>query len=158
MCGYGDQFTVMQRQPFNLLKFGYYKDDVVRYHQSLQRFFLHNRPLSSSSDGAVKPTEHLHLSTGQYPNHPHSYTLQMPKPSDSTTPHHIRHTLHTQKTVQIHTALPIIQRHPTHPSHHHLFIPLQTLQICFLHHPGFSRHMSIHSGYKTSNIFPLNAV
>ena len=28
--------------------------------------------------------------------------------------------------------------HPAHPSHHHPFRPLQTLQICFLHRPGFS--------------------
>ena len=43
-----------------------------------------------------------------------------------------------QKTVQIHTAFPILQRHPAHPSHHHPFRPLHTLQICFLHRPGFS--------------------
>ena len=55
---------------------------------------------------------HLHLSTDQYSiirMVTHSYTLQMPQPSESIMPHHIRHTLHTQKTVQIHTAL------PTHP-------------------------------------------
>ena len=135
------QATVMQQQPFNLLKFGYYEDDVVRHRQSLRRFFLHHRPSSSSSDGAVKPTAtstFLQANTQSSTWIPHSYTLQMPQPSESIMPQHIRHTLHTQKTVQIHTALPIIQRHPTHPSHHHLFLPLQTLQICFLHNPGFS--------------------
>ena len=53
-------------------------------------------------------------------------------------PHNICHTLYTQKTVQIHTALSILQRHSTHPSHHHPFCSLQTLQICSLHRPGFN--------------------
>ena len=135
------QVTVTQQQPFNLLTFGYYKDDVFRYHQSLQRFFLHHRPSSSSSDGAVKliaTSTFLQANTQSSTWIPHSYTLQMPQPSESITPHHIHHILHTQETVQIHTALTIIQRHPTHPSHHYLFLPLQTLQICVLHRPGFS--------------------
>ena len=56
----------------------------------------------------------------------------------STTPHHLSDTLNSQKTVKIHTALFILQRHLTHPSHHHPFRSLQTLQICYLHRPGFS--------------------
>ena len=64
----------------------------------------------------------------------------MPKSPQSTTPHHLSHTLNPQKTVQIHTALSILQRHPTHLSHHHPLRSLQTLQICYLHRPGFNRH------------------
>ena len=52
----------------------------------------------------------------------------------STCPNHLNPsrlttsaTLSTpQITVQIHTALPIRQQHPAHPSHHHPFRPLQT--------------------------------
>ena len=33
----------------------------------------------------------------------HTLMLQMPKPPQSATPHHIRHTMYTQKTVKIHT-------------------------------------------------------
>ena len=65
-------------------------------------------------------------------------TFHMPKPPQSTPPHHLIHALYTQKTVQIHTAFLILQRHSAHPSHHHPFHPLQTMQICFLHCPGFS--------------------
>ena len=75
------QVTIMQQQPFNLLKFGFYKDDVVRYRQSLRRFFLHHKPSSSSSDGVVKPTAtstFLQANTQSFTWIPHSYTLQMP--------------------------------------------------------------------------------
>ena len=74
---------------------------------------------------------HHHLSTGGHPIIP-TPTFHMPKPSQSTTPHHLIDdlidALYTQKTVQIHTAFPILQRHSysAHPSHHHLFRPLQT--------------------------------
>ena len=58
------------------------------------------------------------------PNHPHSYApcrcpnhLSLPCLATSAT----LCTVHTQKTVQIHTALTILQRHPAHPSHHHPF-------------------------------------
>ena len=84
---------------------------------------------------------------GRYPTI-HTPTFQVPKPPQSAMPHHIRHTLYTQKTVQIHSVFPMLQRHPAHPSHHHpfrslqtmcnVFRPLQTLEICFLHRPGFS--------------------
>ena len=67
-----------------------------------------------------------------------SSSLHMPKPPQSTLPHHLINALYTQKTVQIHTAFPILQRHSAHSSHHHLFCPLQTLQIHFLHRPGLS--------------------
>ena len=80
---------------------------------------------------------HLHLSTGRHPIIP-ILTFHMPKHLNLlrlTTP---SHALNTQKTVQIHSAFPILQRHPAHPSHHHAFCSLQTLQTCFLHRPGFS--------------------
>ena len=50
---------------------------------------------------------HLHLSTGRCLI---IYTpmLQIPKPPKSAMPHHFCHTLYTQKTVQIHTAFPIL--------------------------------------------------
>ena len=80
---------------------------------------------------------HHHISTGR-----HSIiltlTFLMPKPPQSTPPHHRINTLDTQKTVQIHTVFPILQRHSAHSSHHHPFCPLQTLQIRFLHRPGLS--------------------
>ena len=41
-------------------------------------------------------------------------------------------TLCTPRRLQIHTAFPILQWHSAHPSHHHPFCSLQTLQICFL--------------------------
>ena len=68
---------------------------------------------------------HLHLSTSQHPII-HTPTLQMPKPPQSAMPHHIRHTLYTQKTIQIHTELSIFQQNSAHPSHHH---PLQIIII-----------------------------
>ena len=59
----------------------------------------------------------LHTSTGP---HPIIYILmlQMPKPSQSATPHH--RTLNTQKTRKILVPLSILQRHSTHPPHHHM--------------------------------------
>ena len=42
----------------------------------------------------------------------------MPKPLQSTPPHHLIHALYTQKTVQIHTAFPIFSDTP----HIHLTI------------------------------------
>ena len=80
---------------------------------------------------------------------PHSYRLT-PNYLHSYAPHaqttSIYHALPPQprsqppppKRLQNHTALPILQRHPAHPSHHHPFRPLQTLQICNIHCPGFS--------------------
>ena len=102
---------------------------------------------------------HHHISTGWPPNHLHYLTFHMPKPPQSTMPHQLGHALNPQKTVQIHTALPILQRHPAHPSRHHpKFRPLQTLQICYLHRPGFSPLiMSIHSGHKPCISFSFHA-
>ena len=80
---------------------------------------------------------HHHISTGRHPIIS-ILTLHMPKPPQSTTPHHLSHTLNPQKTEQIHTALSILQRHPIHLSHYHPFRPFQTLQICYFHRPGFS--------------------
>ena len=74
-------------------------------------------------------------STGWYPII-HILTLQMPKPPQSSTPHHICHTLYNQKTVQI-TLLSILQRHSTHQSHHHSLRPLQAMQILSLHRTCF---------------------
>ena len=60
------------------------------------------------------------------------------------------------KSVQIHTALSILQRHSTHPSHHHPLCPLQTMQIFSLHRPCFSpSHMSTNAGHKVCISFPL---
>ena len=49
-----------------------------------------------------------HISTGRHLIIP-TLTFHMPKPPQSTLPHHLSHALYTQKTVQIHTALPILQ-------------------------------------------------
>ena len=96
---------------------------------------------------------HLHISTGWH-QIIHTPMFQMPKPPQSATPHHIRHTLYTQKTVQIHTSLPILQRHSIHPSHHHPIRPLQTMQIFSLHHPCFSP-ICQHNLDTSSVSFPL---
>ena len=50
---------------------------------------------------------HLHLSTGRHPII-HTPTLQMPKPPQSVSLHHVCHTLYTQKTTDP-TALSILQ-------------------------------------------------
>ena len=68
----------------------------------------------------------------------HTPTLHMPKPPQSTPPHHLIDALYTQKTVQIHIALSILQRHSTHPSHHHSLRPLQAMQILSLYRPCVS--------------------
>ena len=84
------------------------------------------------------PTSHpCHHHISVYPIIP-TLTFHMPKPPQSTLPLHLIETLYTQKTVQIHTAFPILQRRSAHPSHHHPFRSLQTLQIRFLHRPGLS--------------------
>ena len=71
---------------------------------------------------------HHQISIVRHPIIP-TLTFHMPKPPQSTPPHHLIDALYTQKTVLIHTAFPILQRHSAHPSHHHPFRPFQTLQI-----------------------------
>ena len=88
----------------------------------------------------ISPLPPLHFYR-PIPNHPHSYTPDVQ--TTFATSHHICHTLYTQKTVQIHTALSILQRHSTHPSHHHPLHPLQTADL----QPPFQSHMSTHSGH-----------
>ena len=65
-------------------------------------------------------------------------TFHMPKPPQSTTPHHFSHALNTQKTVQDLTWLPILQRQTTHPSHHQMLCSPQALQILSLSFPCLS--------------------
>src|SRR2546426_8952328 len=60
---------------------------------------------------------HLNISAGTYPLLPY-YTLHVSKPTQSTSPHHLHHTLNTQTRAQVLTPLPIGQLHPTHPSYH----------------------------------------
>ena len=84
---------------------------------------------------------HCHISTGWHPIIS-TLTFHMPKPPQSTTPHHLSHALNTQKTVQIHTVLPILQRHPAHPSSPD-FADLPSS-------PRFQSHMSMHSGHTPS--------
>ena len=83
----------------------------------------HIHTKSSSLYPHISPRHH-HTSTGWHPIIP-TLTFHMPKPPQSILPHHLSHALYTQKTVQIHTAFPILQRHSAHPSHHHPFHPLQ---------------------------------
>jgi len=70
----------------------------------------------------------------------HSFImLHMSKPSQSATPHHIRHTLYTQKTELYKSTLRFLSFSDT--PHIHLTIissVLYRLQICFLHSQGFS--------------------
>ena len=67
-------------------------------------------------------------------------------------------TLCTPKRLQIHTALSILQRHSTHPSHHHPIHPLQAMQILSLHRPCFSPICQTHSGHKLCISFSLCGV
>ena len=75
---------------------------------------------------------HHHISTGRHPIIS-ILTFHKPKPPQSTTPHHLSHALNSKKTVQDLTSLPILQRHTTHPSHHHTLCSPQALQILSLH-------------------------
>ena len=93
-------------------------------------------PSLSPSTRTSHPCHH-HVSTGRYPIIS-TLTFHMPKPPQSTIPHHFCHALNTQKTVQVLTSLPILQRHPTHPSHHHAICSLQAMQIVSLHCPCLS--------------------
>ena len=71
------------------------------------------------------PPPHFYRLT---PNHLHSYVPHV----QTTSIYHASPSqprCEPQKTVQIHTALPILQQHPAHPSHHHPFRPLQTLLV-----------------------------
>ena len=80
-------------------------------------------------------TDSIHSSTPKYLN-AHQTTSRMCK---CCVTYLLTYTyLLTKKTVQIHTAFPILQRHSAHPSHHHPLLSLQTFQICFLQRPGFS--------------------
>ena len=80
-----------------------------------------------------QPPPHFYRPT---PNHLRSYVPHAQK--QSTMPHHFCHALNIQKTVQVLTSLPILQRHTTHPSHHHTLCSLQATQILSLHCPCHS--------------------
>ena len=90
-------------------------------------------PSFSPSTRTSHPCHH-HISTGRHPIIP-ILTFHMPKPPQSTPPH--QRSVHPED-CQIHTGFPIFQRHSAHPSHHHSLCSLQTLQIRFLHRPGFT--------------------
>src|SRR2546426_5287607 len=60
---------------------------------------------------------HLNISAGTYPLLPY-HTLHVSKSTQSTSPHHLHHTLNTQTRAQVLTPLSIRQLHPTHPSYH----------------------------------------
>src|SRR6476619_2962599 len=45
---------------------------------------------------------------------------------------------YTQTFPQIDTSIPCLQRHPTHPSHHHHLRPVQLLHVLPLHRPRFA--------------------
>src|SRR5437870_848880 len=66
---------------------------------------------------------HLNISAGTYPLIPF-HTLHVSKSTQSTSPHHLHHTLNTQTRAQVLNPLPIGQLHPTHPSYHPHFIAL----------------------------------
>ena len=89
--------------------------------------------------------------------------LKMSKPSQSVMPHHISHTLNTQKAAQILTALSIFQGHSTLPSHHHTFCPLQTFRfsawvfspIC-QKHSGNKLYLDLESSKHGSYVYFFN--
>ena len=89
---------------------------------------------------------HLHLSTCRHPII-HTLRSRCPNHLKSATPRHIHHLLYTQKTVQIHTAFSILQRHPTSISPSST--PSSPDYADFLSSsPRFQSHMSTHSGHK----------
>ena len=98
-----------------------------------QCLLLHILSMSSCPCPHISPLPTPHF----YRPHPiiSILTFHMPKPPQSTIPHHFCHALNTRKTVQVLTSLPILQRHTTHPSHHHALCSLQALQIFSLHCP-----------------------
>src|SRR6478609_6579782 len=69
---------------------------------------------------------------------PFVLSLQMPKPPWPTPFHHLCHPRYTQTFPQIDTSIPCLQRHPTHPSHHHHLRPVQSLHVLLLHRPRFA--------------------
>ena len=97
---------------------------------------------------------HLHLSTGQYPII-HTTMLQMSKPPQSATPHHIRHTLHTRRLYKSTLRFLSLQRHPAHPSHHHPAPSSPDFADSLSSLSRFQSHMSIHSGHEPCISFPL---
>ena len=97
---------------------------------------------------------HLHLSSGRHPII-HTPTLQMPKPPQSTTPHHICHTRYTQTTVQIPTALSIPST-TLHTSISPSFAPSSPgYADSQASMPLFQSHMLTNSGPKLCIYFPL---
>ena len=99
---------------------------------------LHLTPANSTFLQA--DTQSSTLSHSRCPNH-----LNLPRLA----------TLYTRKTVQIYTALSILPRHSTHPSHHHSFRPLQAMQILGLHRSCFSpTYISTYFGHELCISFP----
>src|SRR5207245_2361183 len=82
--------------------------------QLLHALFNTFKPCVSWPSSSTFPF-HLNISAGPYPLLPY-HTLHVSKPTQSTSPHHLHHTLNTQ--TQVLTPLPIGQLHPTHPSYH----------------------------------------
>ena len=77
---------------------------------------------------------HLHISTGPHPVIPLSNAQTISIYHDSPPQPCSEH----PKTVQDLTLLPILQRHSTHPPHHHMLCFLQAMQILSLHCPCLS--------------------
>ena len=130
----------------NIAQSGCKPSTFISFTHSLQVFLflpLHLTPVISTFLQA--DTLSFTLICSRCPNH-----LNLPCLTTSAT-------LCTPKRLQIHTALSVLQRHSAHPSHHHPLHPLQTTQIFFLHHPGFSpicQHM--HALWtQTLYIFPF---
>src|SRR5664279_5712969 len=78
---------------------------------------------------------HLQISTGGHPII-RTLTFKMTKPSWPATPHHVRHRLHIQTTIQFHTRYFVFQSHATHPPDHHFFGLLQPLHIFYFDWPS----------------------
>ena len=88
---------------------------------------------------------HHHISTGQHPIIS-TLTLHMPKPPQSTTPHHLSHTLNPQKTTNPHCAFyPSATPHTSISPSSAPFSP--DFADLLSSSPRFQSHMSIHSGH-----------
>ena len=80
---------------------------------------------------------HLEVSTSRHPILL-TLTLEMSKPSQSTTPHNDCDFLHTQAPIQLHAWYSLLETHTTHPPDHHTFRSFHTLHILCCHRPGFT--------------------
>ena len=120
---------------------------LFRVQTKLVHVILHTFPSCLPTSAHTSHPSHHHISTGRHPIIS-VLTFHMPKPPQSTMPHHFCHALNTQKTVQVLTSLPIPSE-----THHTSISPSYVLFS-----PGYAdsqpslpmsqSHISTHSGHR----------